>query len=97
MVLKYEPKRRLVQNYSIPSRASMISTSSPYAFVKMVICSVNGGGNTGGTYGYSIGFDTKSLMHVASLSNFSFGKCIYEAEVQRTIVREPLRIASRTK
>jgi hypothetical protein len=47
-------------------------------------------GYTGGTYGYSIGFDTESLMHIVSLRNFSFGKCIYEAEVQRTIVREAI-------
>ena len=47
-------------------------------------------GYTGGTYGYSIGFHTESLMHIASLRNFSFGKCIYEAEVQRTIVREAI-------
>jgi hypothetical protein len=40
------------------------------------------------SHGYSIAFDSDSLMHVASLEGFQVGRCIYDAEVQRNIIRE---------
>jgi hypothetical protein len=45
-------------------------------------------GYSGGSYGYSLGFDTDSLNNLASSRNFVLGRCIYDQADQQRIVRE---------
>jgi len=45
-------------------------------------------GYSGGSYGYSIGFDTDSLNNLASRRKFVLGGCIYCKADQQRIVRE---------
>ncbi len=47
-------------------------------------------GYSGITHGYSIGFDPESLMHIASQTNFTIGRCIYDLEVQQAIIHEAI-------
>lgn len=62
-------------------------------------------GYAGGSQGYSIGFDLQALAQAASDKRFILGKCIYDSNVQRMIVKqaieyclqEELAIPSRTQ
>jgi hypothetical protein len=45
-------------------------------------------GYAGGGHGYAIGFDVDVLMQIADRSNFTLGRCIYDAETQRNIVQQ---------
>jgi hypothetical protein len=45
-------------------------------------------GYSGSSHGYSIAFDSESLMHISSMKNFTIGRCIYDPEVQWSIVHE---------
>jgi hypothetical protein len=45
-------------------------------------------GYSGGSYGYSLGFDTDNLNNLASSRNFVLGPCIYDRADQERIVRE---------
>jgi hypothetical protein len=47
-------------------------------------------GYSGSSHGYSIAFDSESLMHIASTKDFSLGRCIYDTDVQLTIIREAI-------
>jgi len=47
-------------------------------------------GYTGGAAGYSIGFDSDSLMQIGSATKFTLGRCIYDADVQRKIVEQAI-------
>lgn len=39
-------------------------------------------------YGYSIGFDSEALMHIANHHQFILGRCIYDRSVQQTIIEQ---------
>jgi hypothetical protein len=43
---------------------------------------------SGGSYGYSIGFETDKLKNLTSISNFILGSCIYDKANQERIVKE---------
>jgi hypothetical protein len=45
-------------------------------------------GYSGSSHGYSIAFDSESLMHVANLENFQIGRCIYDSETQWNVIHE---------
>jgi hypothetical protein len=47
-------------------------------------------GYSGNRQGYSIAFDSESLMHIASMKNFTIGRCIYDTEIQRAIISEAI-------
>jgi hypothetical protein len=47
-------------------------------------------GYSGGNQGYSIGFDSNALAQAASRTRFTLGKCIYDRDIQRTIVNQAI-------
>jgi len=47
-------------------------------------------GYTGGGYGFSLAFDPQSLTALASNSGSILGKCIYDTDLQNTIINEAL-------
>jgi hypothetical protein len=47
--------------------------------------------DSGSSHSYSIGFDSGSLMHTATIKNFTIGRCIYDVELQHKIVHEAIR------
>ncbi len=45
-------------------------------------------GYSGGAYGYSLGFTSQGLVQMALASNFIFGSCIYNANLQNAIAQD---------
>lgn len=45
-------------------------------------------GYAGGSCGYSIGFDSDALMQIADRNHFVLGRCIYDPNIQREIIRQ---------
>lgn len=47
-------------------------------------------GYSGDGQGYAIAFDSRALTKLASVGNFTVGKCIYDTELQYTILKEAI-------
>jgi hypothetical protein len=50
-------------------------------------------GYSGAGQGYAIAFNSQFLTHLASIGSFTKGKCIYDTELQYTILKLPATLA----